>query len=100
MLQMYHAVMRFSLNKSEQAHVSVIIIKVVLALCPLHAGRYCVKDACWDAMLQQVRELRVRVVHARGKGLQEVKTEWLAGSHEKAICLRAGWVQASMCDFC
>ena len=79
----------------------VIIIKVVLALCPLHAGRDFVKDACWDAMLQQVCELCVRVLHACGKGLQEVKTEWLAGSHEKkAICLRARWVQASMCDFC
>ena len=78
----------------------VIILKVVLELCPLHAGRYCVKDACWDAMLQQVRELCVRVLHACGKGLQEVKTEWLAGSHEKAICMRAGRVQASMCDFC
>ena len=65
----------------------VVIVKVVLALSPLHAGRDFVQDTCRDALLQQVCELCVRVLRACGKGLQEVKTERLAGSHEKAICL-------------
>ena len=65
----------------------VVIIQVVLALSPLHAGRNVVKDACRDAMLQQVSKLRVGVLHACGKGWQKVETERLSGSHEQAVWL-------------
>ena len=41
-----------------------------------------------------------RVLHACGKGLQEVDAERLAGSHEKAVWLRARRVQAFMRDLC
>ena len=50
----------------------VVVVKVALTLGPLHAGRDFVQDACWDALLHKVCELCVRVLHACGKGLQEV----------------------------
>ena len=80
--------------------LQVVIVKVVLALGPLHAGRNFIQDACWDALFHKICELCIGVLHAGGKSLQEAEAERLSGRHEKAVSLRARRAQAFMCDLC
>ena len=80
--------------------LQVVIVKVALALGPLHAGRNFIQDACWDALFHKICELCIGVLHAGGKSLQEAEAERLSGCHEKAVSLRARRAHAFTRDLC
>ena len=78
--------------------IQVVVLQVLLALLPLHAGWNVLENACGHPCREEAMQVAVGVLSPRSKCVQEFESERLTGSHSQALRVCALGVQERVCE--